>query len=248
MLGSIEHPDYAECRRCPYHKSRERIVFGEGHLKADIVIIGEAPGAEEDCTGRPFSVTTHTGDFGGISGRWLWDMVAMYTKEPEIKKLIAKKSPSIDEYEVLRDMLLEREKIYVTNALCCRMPEESKPVKKILMACKHRLDYEIYAVDPKIVITAGRFALSTMMGETIHSIGKEVGDPRPAFIQGKLGTVPYLVFSTYHPAALARRPDWGLPTSLCDVNVMAIGEAFDTLDFINNIYHEIPMPERGGKP
>lgn len=42
------------CRRCPLHESRQRAVFGEGSADARLVCVGEAPGAREDATGRPF--------------------------------------------------------------------------------------------------------------------------------------------------------------------------------------------------
>jgi len=42
------------CTRCPLHESRTQTVFGVGDQKADWMIIGEAPGAEEDRRGEPF--------------------------------------------------------------------------------------------------------------------------------------------------------------------------------------------------
>jgi DNA polymerase len=42
------------CTLCRLHESRNRVVFGEGNPEADLVIVGEAPGQEEDRTGRPF--------------------------------------------------------------------------------------------------------------------------------------------------------------------------------------------------
>ena len=42
------------CRRCGLHKTRKNIVFGEGAVRAKIVFVGEAPGADEDVQGRPF--------------------------------------------------------------------------------------------------------------------------------------------------------------------------------------------------
>lgn len=42
------------CRRCPLHRSRTNLVFGEGNPRADLMFIGEAPGETEDQTGRPF--------------------------------------------------------------------------------------------------------------------------------------------------------------------------------------------------
>ena len=44
----------AACTRCALHESRTQTVFGVGSLSADWLIIGEAPGAEEDRRGEPF--------------------------------------------------------------------------------------------------------------------------------------------------------------------------------------------------
>lgn len=42
------------CKRCELHQTRTNVVFGEGNEGADLVFVGEAPGAEEDRQGRPF--------------------------------------------------------------------------------------------------------------------------------------------------------------------------------------------------
>lgn len=44
----------AECRLCELHKTRTQTVFGVGNRHADWLIIGEAPGADEDRQGEPF--------------------------------------------------------------------------------------------------------------------------------------------------------------------------------------------------
>lgn len=43
-----------ECNRCPLGQNRKNMVFGEGNFQADLMFIGEAPGRDEDITGRPF--------------------------------------------------------------------------------------------------------------------------------------------------------------------------------------------------
>jgi DNA polymerase len=43
-----------ECRRCKLWQNRKQIVFGSGDAKADLVFVGEGPGAEEDEQGEPF--------------------------------------------------------------------------------------------------------------------------------------------------------------------------------------------------
>jgi uracil-DNA glycosylase len=43
-----------ECRRCRLAKGRQKVVFGVGSSSAQVVLIGEGPGANEDRTGEPF--------------------------------------------------------------------------------------------------------------------------------------------------------------------------------------------------
>ena len=43
-----------KCKKCNLHKTRKNTVFGEGDPGSNIMIIGEAPGREEDEIGRPF--------------------------------------------------------------------------------------------------------------------------------------------------------------------------------------------------
>lgn len=43
-----------DCVRCPLHKTRTTVVFGAGNADADLMFIGEAPGANEDRQGLPF--------------------------------------------------------------------------------------------------------------------------------------------------------------------------------------------------
>lgn len=56
------------CRRCPLHEGRTLAVPGEGPAGADLFLIGEAPGREEDAAGRPF-----VGSAGKIIERLLGD-------------------------------------------------------------------------------------------------------------------------------------------------------------------------------
>ncbi|MDP9074063.1 MAG: uracil-DNA glycosylase [Actinomycetota bacterium] len=42
------------CLRCPLHQGRTTVVFGEGNAHAQLMIVGEGPGRDEDLQGRPF--------------------------------------------------------------------------------------------------------------------------------------------------------------------------------------------------
>jgi uracil-DNA glycosylase len=46
--------DLGECTRCKLHRTRHKIVFGDGNPKAELVFVGEGPGHDEDMQGLPF--------------------------------------------------------------------------------------------------------------------------------------------------------------------------------------------------
>lgn len=46
--------DIGDCTRCRLHKGRNKLVFGVGNVNADIMFVGEGPGADEDAQGEPF--------------------------------------------------------------------------------------------------------------------------------------------------------------------------------------------------
>ena len=48
------HEELENCTRCDLHKNRKKIVFGSGNPHADLVFVGEGPGADEDEQGFPF--------------------------------------------------------------------------------------------------------------------------------------------------------------------------------------------------
>ncbi len=54
------------CLRCPLSETRTRVVFGAGNADADLMFVGEAPGAEEDRRGLPF-----VGRAGGLLNEML---------------------------------------------------------------------------------------------------------------------------------------------------------------------------------
>jgi len=65
-LADLER-EASTCTRCPLAAGRTRVVFGVGDPDADILFVGEGPGAQEDLQGEPFV---------GRSGRFLDRLVA----------------------------------------------------------------------------------------------------------------------------------------------------------------------------
>jgi len=51
---SLIRENLGDCTRCKLHKTRKNIVFGDGNPKAQLVFVGEGPGADEDAQGLPF--------------------------------------------------------------------------------------------------------------------------------------------------------------------------------------------------
>jgi uracil-DNA glycosylase len=54
LLETLRLQEIGNCIRCKLHRGRKTIVFGEGNPSAELMLIGEAPGADEDIQGRPF--------------------------------------------------------------------------------------------------------------------------------------------------------------------------------------------------
>ena len=63
--------ELGDCQRCPLHTTRNQLVFGAGDPDADLMFVGEAPGADEDRQGEPFV---------GRSGQLLTKIIAAMGK------------------------------------------------------------------------------------------------------------------------------------------------------------------------
>ncbi|HKW74733.1 MAG TPA: uracil-DNA glycosylase [Terriglobales bacterium] len=59
--------DIGDCTRCRLHKGRTNLVFGVGNVNAELMFVGEGPGADEDAQGEPFV---------GRAGQLLNNMIA----------------------------------------------------------------------------------------------------------------------------------------------------------------------------
>jgi len=63
----IIREEIGDCTRCPLHKGRNKLVFGDGNPAARLMFVGEGPGADEDAQGIPFV---------GRAGQLLNNMIA----------------------------------------------------------------------------------------------------------------------------------------------------------------------------
>ena len=152
-----------DCTRCRLHETRTRGVPGEGPAPADIMLIGEAPGANEDKQGRPFV---------GAAGKFL---------------------------EELLDLAgYKREEVFITNVVKSRPPNNRDPEPDEIAACKDYLDRQIELVNPKVIVTLGRYSMYRYFPGA--SITKIHGQPKRAGNR--------LIVPMFHPAAALHQPKW----------------------------------------
>ena len=97
-----------------------------------------------------------------------------------------------------------REQVFIANMVKCRPPDNRDPAPSEIAACGKYLDRQIELINPKVIVTLGRFSLGRFFpGE---SITRARGKPR-----SKDGRI---IFPVIHPAAALRRPE--LRKSLVD--------------------------------
>ncbi|MGQ9721896.1 MAG: uracil-DNA glycosylase [Candidatus Jordarchaeum sp.] len=92
---------------------------------------------------------------------------------------------------------LERSKVYISNVVKCRPPNNRKPRKDEIEKCNPYLQKQIELINPKVICILGNVSLTSLLGKT-GPIGELRGNP----IQ-KEG-ITY--FPTFHPAAVLYRP------------------------------------------
>ena len=123
----------ASCTACTLCRSRTQTVFGDGNRSAPWLIVGEAPGAEEDARGEPFV---------GQAGRLLDNMLASIGRSRQLDAA---------------------HPVFIANVLKCRPPANRNPLPEEVAACEPFLLRQIELVAPQLVLVMGRFAAQTVL-------------------------------------------------------------------------------------
>ncbi len=100
---------------------------------------------------------------------------------------------------VLAETGFDREKIFITNAVKCRPPQNRKPSVGELRACRPFLDRQLEWVQPEWICTLGAVSTNIFLEGTLTKIH---GSMYPIRYQGR----EYKLFPTFHPAAAFRVP------------------------------------------
>jgi len=106
-----------DCLYCPLGKGRTNLVFGEGNPDADIMFIGEAPGADEDAQGKPFV---------GRAGKLLTRMIEgmkLHREDVYIGNILKcrppdNRDPLANEIEMCEPILIRQIKIIKPKIIC----------------------------------------------------------------------------------------------------------------------------------
>ena len=136
----------AECRACNLCETRRQTVFGVGHAQARWMVVGEAPGEQEDRQGEPFV---------GAAGQLLDAMLRALSL-----------SRSDDEARP------PEQRVYIANTLKCRPPGNRNPTPEELARCEPFLRRQIELLQPRILLAMGRFAVQSLLrsGEPIGKL------------------------------------------------------------------------------
>ena len=98
--------------------------------------------------------------------------------------------------ELLEKVGLPRDEVFITNVVKCRPPNNRDPLAEELAACDGFLERQIAAINPKVIVTLGRFSMQKYLPNA--KISQAHG--QAVRIKGRL-VVPF-----YHPAAALHQP------------------------------------------
>lgn len=100
---------------------------------------------------------------------------------------------------VMNSVGIRREDVYITNVVKCRPPENRDPLPQELQACSGYLEAQIALINPRIIVTLGRFSMRRWFPNgaitRIHGQVRNIGHGRVAL-------------AMFHPAAALRNPNW----------------------------------------
>ena len=155
-----------ELKNCNLKRQAKNMVFCDGNPKSKIMLVGEAPGANEDHEGLPFV---------GRAGMLLDKMLAAIN--------------------------LDRKKVYISNIVNYRPPENRKPTEDEIRRYLPFITKHIEIINPKILVLLGSTAMNALIGDNVV-----ISKMRGKWIEKKFGSCKTSVIITFHPAFLMRQP------------------------------------------
>jgi DNA polymerase len=136
----------AGCRACGLCAGRTQTVFGVGSRSSRWMVVGEAPGEQEDRQGQPFV---------GQAGKLLDNMLAAIG--------LSRQEGGTDG--------AAKQGVYIANVLKCRPPGNRNPQPDEVAQCEPYLRRQVALVKPRIIVAMGRFAVQSLL-QTTEPIGR----------------------------------------------------------------------------
>jgi uracil-DNA glycosylase family 4 len=171
----------ATCQACDLCETRKHTVFGvgapapEGQApQVDWLIVGEAPGENEDLQGEPFV---------GQAGKLLDNMLKACGLSRHGERHAAGGG------------------VYIVNVLKCRPPGNRNPRPEEVAQCEPYLQRQVALLKPKIIVAMGRFAVQSLLAGSVADVESQPLGKLRGRVYNYEG-VPVVV--TYHPAYLLR--------------------------------------------
>ncbi|MGB9609278.1 MAG: uracil-DNA glycosylase family protein [Patescibacteria group bacterium] len=210
-----------KCKKCSLWRTRIQAVPGEGNLKAKILIIGEAPGKEEDKQGRPFC---------GRAGKFLDELLKIANlkrQEVFITNVVKcrppkNRRPKKEEIEKCRPWLVEqikilKPKLIITLGALALNWFSSRMFDRLVPRFRFRAGDSIGKFNKSSI--PRRPSTDLPVGESgVARKGMVSSEARPlrypktkisqvhgCYKKFEIGNLKLKIFSTYHPAAAFRR-------------------------------------------
>jgi uracil-DNA glycosylase family 4 len=181
MDWSTLHSTVSACQACTLCGTCNNTVFGVGAPagsgqapQVDWLIVGEAPGEQEDLAGEPFV---------GQAGKLLDNMLAAM------------------QLSRIGERTAEGGGVYIANVLKCRPPGNRNPKPEEVAQCLPYLERQVALLKPKMIVAMGRFALQALLRDSVPEVeSTPLGKLRGRVYSYQ--NIPVVV--TYHPAYVLR--------------------------------------------
>ena len=104
--------------------------------------------------------------------------------------------------KMLASINLDRKKVYISNVVNYRPPENRKPTEDEILKYLPYLVSHVEIINPKIIILLGSTALNTLIGNA-----EVISKARGKWVQKKIGKIKLWIIASFHPAFLMRQPE-----------------------------------------
>jgi DNA polymerase len=119
-----------------------------------------------------------------------------YNEDKQARPFVGQAGKLLD--ELLAGIGLKREDVFIANVVKCRPPNNRDPQPEELAACQGFLDRQIELIDPKVVVTLGRYSMYRFFPGAsitkIHGLAQQLGHR--------------LIVPMFHPAAVLHQPKY----------------------------------------